>query len=62
MKDKGENIMNELDDIETLDFMFDTIFGFKEWVKEHREWIKEELIHILAIVMFNILLLITIAL
>lgn len=47
--------MNELDDIEMLDFMFDEIFGF-------REWIKEQLVHILAIVMFNILLLITIAL
>lgn len=47
--------MNEFDDIEMLDFMFDMIFGF-------REWIKEELIHILAIVIFNILLLITIAL
>lgn len=50
--------MKEFDDIETLDFMFDAILWIRGWVKEH----PVGLTHALAMVMFNVLLAIIIAL
>lgn len=50
--------MNEFDDIEMLDFMFDAILLIRKWVKDNFM----ELIYVWAMVMFQILLAIVIAL